>query len=138
MTDSENAGDTDALVVEAFRAGATPPGMHRDRLVLLTTTGRRSGDRRTTPLMVHRIDGRVLVVASANASPTDPAWVRNLEADPHVHVELDGEEFDGVAHVLAGDERTAAWSAIVGYAPFFAEHQRRVDREIPVVALDRA
>ncbi|MDM7854146.1 nitroreductase/quinone reductase family protein [Cellulomonas alba] len=127
----------DAAVVEQFRAGATPPGMHRDRLVLLTTTGRRTGRRRTTPLMVHRLDGRVLVVASGNASPSDPVWVRNVAADPTVHVELDDEQFDARARVLAGDERAVAWGAIVSTAPFLADHQRQVDREIPVVELDR-
>jgi deazaflavin-dependent oxidoreductase (nitroreductase family) len=139
MADPEDgAGDRDARIVELFRSGETPPGMHRERLVLLTTTGRRSGRPRTTPLMAHHVGGRVLVVASANASPTDPAWLRNLETDPRVHVELDADEYDATARVLAGDERALAWAAVVAHAPFFEEHQRQVEREIPVVALDRA
>ena len=127
----------DDEVVGLFREGREIPGMHRERLVLLTTTGRVSGERRTTPMMLQRVDGRVMVVASANASPTDPSWYRNLVADPHVHVELDGDEFDALARTLTGEERTAAWAAILQGAPFFADHQAQVDREIPVVALDR-
>ena len=128
----------DDEVVRLFRAGAEPPGMHRDRLLLLTTTGRVSGDRHTTPVMVQHVHGTVMVVGSGNASPTDPQWYRNLLAEPHVHVELDGDEFDAVARVLAGNERAAAWAAICERAPFFTDHQAQVDREIPVVALERA
>jgi deazaflavin-dependent oxidoreductase (nitroreductase family) len=127
----------DDQVVAQFREGGEIPGMHRDRLVLLTTTGRVSGERRTTPMMVHHVDGTVMVVASANASPTDPGWYRNLVADPRVHVEVDGDEFDALARTLKGDERAAAWAAILEHAPFFTDHQAQVDREIPVVALDR-
>jgi deazaflavin-dependent oxidoreductase (nitroreductase family) len=125
-------------VIEQFRAGGEIEGMHRDRLVLLTTTGRRTGRDRTTPVMRLRLGGTTYIVASADAASSDPAWLRNLEADPHVHVEEDGVDYDATARVLRGSARAAAWSAILEQAPFFAEHQDRVDREIPVVELIRA
>jgi len=122
-------------VIERFRAGVDPEGMHRDRMLLLTTTGRRSGRRRTTPMMALRDGDRLLVVASANAAPRHPAWLRNLQADPHAHVEAPDGEFDAVAEVLTGEERARAWSVVTAQAPFFDDHQAKVDREIPVVAL---
>jgi deazaflavin-dependent oxidoreductase (nitroreductase family) len=125
-------------VIEQFRAGGEIEGMHRDRLLLLTTTGRRSGSPRTSPMMRLRLGGTTYVVASANAAPADPAWLVNLEADPHAHVEEDGDAYDATARILRGSSRSAAWAAIVEQAPFFAEHQEKVEREIPVVELIRA
>ncbi len=69
-------------VVEQFRAGGPIEGMHRERLVLLTTTGRRSGEPRTTPLMFDRDGDDVLVIASNVGAPRHPDWYLNLEADP--------------------------------------------------------
>jgi len=125
-------------VIEQFRAGGEIEGMHRDRLLLLTTVGRRSGGRRTTPMMRVPIGGTNYVVASNNGAPEDPAWLRDLEAEPRAHVEEDGAAYDATARVLRGTARSAAWSAIVEQAPFFAEHQEKAGREIPVVELIRA
>lgn len=130
--------DMNRAVVEQFRAGGEIEGMHRDRLLLLTTTGRRSGDPRTTPMMRLPIGGTSYVVASNDGAPEDPAWLRDLEADPRAHVEEDGLAYDATARILRGTNRAAAWSAVVGQAPFFAEHQERAGREIPVVELIRA
>lgn len=129
---------TNARVIEQFRAGGEIEGMHRDRLLLLTTTGRRSGEPRTTPMMRLRLGDTSYVVASANAAADDPQWLRDLEADPHAHVEEDDTVYDATARVLRGSARAAAWSAILEQAPFFAEHQGKVLREIPVVELIRA
>src|SRR6184192_1158041 len=89
-------------VIEQFRAGGEIDGMHRDRLVLLTTTGRRSGEPRTTPMMFHRDGDRVLVVASNIGAPRHPDWYLNLAADPRVTVEVDGRKFDAEALPLLG------------------------------------
>ncbi|SFR70696.1 deazaflavin-dependent oxidoreductase, nitroreductase family [Agromyces sp. CF514] len=129
--------EIDDGVVTAFRAGRTPPGMHRERLLLLTTTGRRSGEPHTTPMMRLPLPDADHVVASANAAPEHPEWYRNLLADPHEHVEVDGEEYDAIAQVLADAEHDFAWDWILQSAPFFADHQARVDRTIPVVRLRR-
>ncbi|MWB99801.1 nitroreductase/quinone reductase family protein [Agromyces seonyuensis] len=124
-------------VVTAFREGRTPPGMHRDRLLLLTTTGRMSGRRHTTPMMRLALPDADHVVASGNASPHHPGWYLDVLHDPDVHVEFANGEYDAVAHVLGADERDNAWNFILQCAPFFADHQRHVERVIPIIRLER-
>lgn len=133
-----DAQETNREVIERFRAGGEIPGMHRDRLLLLTTTGRRTGEPCTTPMMRLPIGGTSYVVASNDGAADDPHWLRNIEADPRVRVEEDGDAYDATARVLRGADRAAAWTAIVRQAPFFAEHQEKAGREIPVVELIRA
>jgi deazaflavin-dependent oxidoreductase (nitroreductase family) len=124
-------------VIEAFRAGVDPPGMHRDRLLLLTTRGARTGKPHTAPMMFHRDGDRVFVIASADAAPQDPQWYRNLVADPDVQVELSDESYPALAVPLEGAERDHTWAEIKRLYPFFADHEAKVDREIPVVELRR-
>jgi deazaflavin-dependent oxidoreductase (nitroreductase family) len=124
-------------VIEAFRAGVDPPGMHRDRLLLLTTRGARTGEPHTVPMMFHRDGGRLFVIASANAAPKDPQWYRNLVAEPHVQVELADEAYPALAVPLAGAARGRTWAEIKRLYPFFSDHEAKVDREIPVVELRR-
>jgi deazaflavin-dependent oxidoreductase (nitroreductase family) len=109
--------------------------MHREGLLLLTTTGRRSGQRRTTPMMYHRDGDRLLVIASNIGAPHHPDWYLNLVADPQVTVEVGSETYDAVATPLSGAERTRVWSLLKQTYPFFAEHEAATAREIPVVAL---
>jgi deazaflavin-dependent oxidoreductase (nitroreductase family) len=125
-------------VIEQFRAGGEIDGMHRERLVLLTTTGRRTGDRRTTPMMFHRDGDRVLVIASNVGAPRHPDWYLNLVAHPEVSVEVgdeSGAARAATATPLEGDERAAIWEMLKTGYPFFAEHERKTTRTIPVVAL---
>ncbi len=124
-------------LIETFRAhGGASMG---DRpLLLLTTTGARTGEQRTSPMMYVRQDDRLLVIASNNGARRDPDWYRNLTAGPAVTVELAGETFGATAIVLRGEERDRVFAAIVAAYPFFAEHQQRAeDRVIPVVELRR-
>lgn len=125
-------------VIEQFRAGGEVDGMHRERLVLLTTTGRRTGGPRTTPLMFHRDGERLLVIASDIGAPRHPDWYLNLVADPHVTVEVgdeSGAPRRAVARTLEGAEREPVWQMLKATYPFFAEHERKTTRTIPVVAL---
>lgn len=129
---------TNRRIVAQFRAGGAVAGMHRDRLVLLTTTGRRSGRPRTTPLMFHRDGERLLVVASNIGAPRHPDWYLNLVADPDVTVEVgdeSGAPRPARATTLEGAERTAAWDELKATYPFFADHEAATERTIPVVAL---
>ncbi len=80
--------ETNRRVIAQFRAGGPIEGMRREGLVLLTTTGRRSGEARTTPMMFHRDGDRVLVIASNIGAPQHPDWYLDLVADPHVTVEI--------------------------------------------------
>jgi deazaflavin-dependent oxidoreductase (nitroreductase family) len=125
-------------VVEQFRAGGEIQGMHRDRLVLLTTTGARTGQRHTTPVMFHRDGDRLLVIASNVGAPKHPAWYHNLVADPRVTVEVGDETYEAVATPLRGEERERLWAMLKEHYPFFAEHETTAGRTIPVVALARA
>jgi deazaflavin-dependent oxidoreductase (nitroreductase family) len=131
--------ETNRSVIDQFRAGGPIEGMQRDRLVLLTTTGRRSGEPRTTPMMFHRDGERVLVIASNIGAPAHPDWYRNLEADPHVTVEIGDESYRGIATPTEGADRERVWTEIKRLYPFFADHEAKAaPREIPVVALTRA
>lgn len=125
-------------VIAKYRSGAElDPPLHRERIVLLTTTGVRSGLRRTTPMMFHRDGERVLVIASNVGAPHHPDWYRNLVADPRVTVELPDETYEGTAVPLTGDDRARTWEMLKETYPFFAEHEAKTEREIPVVALTR-
>ncbi|HEX6473307.1 MAG TPA: nitroreductase family deazaflavin-dependent oxidoreductase [Streptosporangiaceae bacterium] len=129
--------ETNRRVIEQFRAGGEVDGMHRDRLLLLTTTGRRTGQRRTTPMMFVRDGDRVVVLASNAGAPKAPDWYHNLLAEPCATVEIADETYDAVAVVTEGAQRERLWAMITNDYPFFAEHQAKAGREIPVVALER-
>jgi deazaflavin-dependent oxidoreductase (nitroreductase family) len=124
-------------VIEQFRAGGEIEGMHREALVLLTTTGAKTGQPRTTPMMFHRDGDRILVIASNAGAPKDPDWYRNLVREPHVLVEVGHESYPAVATVLTGAERERQWAVLTQAYPFFAEHEQQAGRTIPVVALTR-
>jgi len=126
------------LVIEQFRAGGPVEGMHRERLILLTTLGRKSGRERTTPMMFHRDGERVLVMASNAGAQSHPDWYLNLVANPQVTVEVGDEKYSAIATPTQGEERERVWALIKDNYPFFADHEVKAQREIPVVALERA
>ena len=125
-------------VIEQFREGGEIEGMHRDRLLLLTTVGARTGQRRTTPMMFHPDGDRLLVIASNMGAAKHPAWYLNLAANPRVTVEVGDEIYEAVASTAEGAERERLWSLIKQNYPFFAEHEQQTERVIPVVILTRA
>lgn len=125
-------------VIEQFRAGGPIEGMHRDRLVLLTTIGARTGRPHTTPMMFHRDGDRLLVMASDAGAVKTPDWYHNLMADPHVTVEVGDENYEAVAKPAAGAEYERLWGVITENYPFFADHKEKAARDIPVVVLTRA
>jgi deazaflavin-dependent oxidoreductase (nitroreductase family) len=122
-------------LIEQFRANhGAPEGR---QVLLLTTTGRRSGEARTTPMMFIRQDGLLLVVASNAGAPAHPDWFLNLVADPRVHVEIEAESYDATAVVPDGEERDRIFAGVAASYPFFADHQAGIERTIPVVILER-
>lgn len=125
-------------VIEQFRAGGEIDGMHRERLLLLTTTGARSGQPRITPMMFHPDGDRVLVMASNAGARKPPDWYANIRANPSVRVEIGDESYPTTATALTGDERARLWAEITAANPFFTDHEKKAEREIPVVALARA
>ena len=122
-------------VIEQFRAGGEIEGMQRDRLVLLTTVGAETGRRRSTPMMFHRDGDRLLVIASNVGAPRHPDWYVNLAANPHVTVEVGDETYDATATTAEGAERARLWPMLKETYPFFADHEAKTDRTIPVVVL---
>lgn len=121
-------------VIEDFRAD----GGAGDRpLLLLTTTGRRTGEHRTTPMMYVPDGDRLLVIASNAGAPKHPDWYLNLVADPRVTVEVGAQTYNAVAVVTTGAERERLFAGIQAKYPFFTDHQAGVQRQIPVVALER-
>jgi deazaflavin-dependent oxidoreductase (nitroreductase family) len=131
--------DTNRRLIEEFRANRSKSdGPFANRpLLLLTTTGARSGQRRTTPMMYIPDGDRLLVIASNIGAPTHPDWYRNLVAHPEVTVEVGTETYNATARVAEGSERDRLWSRLVELYPFFTEHQAKTTRQIPVIALSR-
>ena len=104
-------------------------------ILLLTTVGARTGQRRTTPMMFVRLDGRLLVIASNAGAPKHPDWYRNLVANPAVTVEAEGRQYAATATPAKGADRDELFGRIVAQYPFFADHQKGIERTIPVVQL---
>jgi deazaflavin-dependent oxidoreductase (nitroreductase family) len=106
--------------------------------LLLTTTGRRSGEQRTTPLIYGRSGDDYLVVASNGGSPEPPGWYRNLEEQPEVEVQVLGDRFRARARAATDDEKPEMWREMTSHWPPYDSYRRRTDRQIPVVVLERA
>ena len=126
-------------LIEEFRANRGKSGgpMEGRALLLLTTTGAKSGQLRTTPMMYIPDGDRLLVIASNAGAPIHPDWYHNLVAYPEVTVEVGNEIFEAIAIVAEGPERQRLWTRIVELYPFFADHQAKVTRQIPVIVLER-
>ena len=126
-------------VIEEFRAneGKVSGMFANEPLLLLTTTGARSGEKRTNPL-VHTFDGdRVVIIASFGGAPKHPAWFLNIRANPEVTIELPGETFTNNALIPTGEERRRIYDQHAAEMPRFAEYQAMTSREIPVVVIPR-
>jgi deazaflavin-dependent oxidoreductase (nitroreductase family) len=104
--------------------------------LVLTTTGRRSGERRSSA-MIYGTDGDAFVVIASNGgSPTHPAWYLNLGQDPAAEVQVGAARMPVLACTATGDERSRLWSLMTGIWPNFDVYQSRTSREIPVVVLE--
>jgi deazaflavin-dependent oxidoreductase (nitroreductase family) len=105
-------------------------------LLLLTSTGARSGAQRVNPVAYFDIDDKIYVVGSAAGRDNNPAWVHNIRANPHVSVEIGSEAAkSATARELPRDERDSVYPVVVKRAPGFGEYQQRTDRLIPVFEL---
>ena len=105
--------------------------------LLLTTTGRRSGEPRTTPL-IYGCDGdSVVIVASKGGAPDDPGWYRNLRANPEPELQIRADVFRARARDAEGEERERLWLLMAEIWPAYDEYQAKTERQIPVVMLER-
>jgi deazaflavin-dependent oxidoreductase (nitroreductase family) len=126
-------------VIEEFRAnhGAVGGPFEGAPVVLLTTTGARSGQTRVNPLVGLVEDGTLYVFASKAGAPTNPDWYHNLLAHPDVKVEFGDDRFDAVASPVTGPERDRLFAVQVERMPGFGDYEKATDRVIPVVELRR-
>jgi deazaflavin-dependent oxidoreductase (nitroreductase family) len=126
-------------IIEEFRAneGIVGGPFQGATLLLLHTTGAKSGKERVNPVMYFDIDGKVVIVGSYAGADVDPAWVHNLRANPRAHVEIGTDAYDVEVRQLSHDERDAAYPQIVEAAPGFGGYQDKTDRVIPVFELSR-
>jgi deazaflavin-dependent oxidoreductase (nitroreductase family) len=132
--------DFNKKVIADFRAngGKVGPPFEGAPMMLLTTTGAKSGHPRTTPL-VHTTDGdRLVIIASKAGAPTNPDWYHNLVKNPVVTVEVGTDKFQARAKVVASEERDRLYAAQAAVMPNFAEYETKTTRKIPVVVLERA
>lgn len=137
VADTAALDDFNKAIVEEFRANGGKVGgpFEGGTLLLLHTTGAKSGKPRLSPLAYLTVDGRMLIVGSYAGAPKDPAWVHNLRAHPRAHIEVGTEAYDVDVRELPADERDATYPKIVELAPVFADYQAKTDRAIPLFEL---
>jgi deazaflavin-dependent oxidoreductase (nitroreductase family) len=135
--DTETLKAFNNSVADEFRANDGKVGGQFEgaNLLLLTTTGAKSGQPRVSPLAYFRIDDKLLILGSFAGADVNPAWVHNLRANPGAHIEIGNESSDVTARELPSEERDELFSAITAAAPGFAEYQAKTDRIIPVFEL---
>ena len=106
--------------------------------LLLTTTGRRSGEPTTTPLIFGRDGDNYVLIASQGGAPKHPGWYRNLVEEPKVELQVRADVIRGRARTAEGDERERLWKLMAEIWPPYDEYRTRTDRQIPVVVVDPA
>jgi deazaflavin-dependent oxidoreductase (nitroreductase family) len=131
--------DFNQQVIDEFRenAGKVGGGFEGAPMVLLHTTGAKSGRERVSPLVYQPDGDNVVVFASKGGAPTNPDWYHNLRAEPEVEIELGTKTLKALARVAEGEERTRLWEKQKQLMPQFAEYEKAADRTIPVVVLER-
>ncbi|HSS31679.1 MAG TPA: nitroreductase family deazaflavin-dependent oxidoreductase [Solirubrobacterales bacterium] len=126
--------------VDRYRAtdGAEGHEWQGTQTLLLTTTGRTSGEERTTPLIYAPYGDAYTIVASKGGTDEPPAWYLNLSADPEVEVQVLGDRFKARARTANAEEKAEIWPTMASEWPAYDEYQARTERQIPIVILERA
>src|SRR6185437_7614761 len=132
--DTETINAFNKAIADEFRANDGKVGgqFANADLLLLHTTGAKSGQPRVSPLAYFRIDGKLIVIGSFAGAPVSPAWVHNLRANPAAHIEVGTDSFDVTAHELPRAERDELFAQVSSAAPGFAEYQAKTARVIPL------
>ena len=130
--------DFNQRIIEEFRANGGKVGgpFHGAPLLLIHTTGAKSGRERVNPVMYRPVEGAFAVFGSKGGAPTNPDWYHNLLAHPEATVEVGTETIPCRARVLTGAERNAIWTAHKTENPGFAGYEQVTSREIPVIILE--
>ena len=121
--------ETGGKVGHLWREGST--------ILLLTTTGRKTGEKRTTPLIYASDGARYVIIASKGGAPENPGWYLNLEKSPEVELQVMDAVFRARARTATGEERNRLWRLANKVWPHYDEYATRTPREIPVVVLER-
>ena len=107
-------------------------------MLLLHTTGAKSGQPRLAPLAYFTVDGKLIIIGSKAGADTNPDWVHNLRANPRAHIEIGTEAYDVTVRELPLEERNELYPKVVAEAPGFGEYQEKTSRVIPLFELTRA
>ncbi|MET8847787.1 nitroreductase family deazaflavin-dependent oxidoreductase [Amycolatopsis sp. NPDC004625] len=140
MTTPSEMNDFNKQIVEEFRANEGKVGgmFEGKNVLLLTTIGAKSGAERLSPLVYTRDGDRYVIAASMGGAPKNPAWYHNLVANPKVTVEVGTEKFEATATAIADRaERDRLYAGMVAHAEGFADYEKKTDRVIPIVVLER-
>ncbi|MEV4056741.1 nitroreductase family deazaflavin-dependent oxidoreductase [Amycolatopsis sp. NPDC049688] len=140
MTTPTDMNDFNKQIVEEFRANEGKVGgmFEGKNVLLLTTIGAKSGAERLSPLVYTKDGDRYVIAASMGGAPKNPAWYHNLVANPKVTVEVGAEKFEATATVIADRaERDRLYAGMVAHAEGFADYEKKTDRVIPIVVLER-
>jgi deazaflavin-dependent oxidoreductase (nitroreductase family) len=131
--------DFNEQIIKEFRENGGKVGgpFSHATLLLLHTTGARSGRHRVNPLAYRRDGDRLVIIASKGGAPTNPDWFHNLRANPKATVEVGDDEFDVRATITDGEERERLWADTKRAMPQFGEYEQKTGRQIPVIALER-
>jgi deazaflavin-dependent oxidoreductase (nitroreductase family) len=135
-----DANDWNTAIIEEFRANGGKVGgpFEGAPLLLLHTTGAKSGQERVNPVMYRQVDGGYAVFASKAGAPTNPDWYHNLVAHPKVRAEIGTQTVPVIARVAGPQERESIWTAQKTDFPGFADYETKTTRQIPVVILEPA
>jgi deazaflavin-dependent oxidoreductase (nitroreductase family) len=135
-----DANDWNSKIIEEFRANGGKVGGNFTGapILLLHTTGARTGLERVHPMMYRKVDGGYAVFASKAGAPTNPDWYHNLVANPHVRAEIGSATVALTARVANHAERERIWGAQKADYPGFADYEQKTTRQIPVVILEPA
>jgi deazaflavin-dependent oxidoreductase (nitroreductase family) len=139
IPDAESMKAFNKSIVDEFRANDGKVGgpFEGATLLLLTTTGAKSGQPRLAPLAYFTIDGKLIIIGSKAGADTNPDWVHNLRANPAAHIEVGSDAYDVTSRELPKAERDGLFDKIVAAAPGFGEYQSKTSRIIPLFELIR-
>ena len=137
--DGSALADFNQAIIDEFRAndGVVGGPFEGATLLLLHTTGAKSGQPRVSPLAYLTIDGKMIIIGSYAGAPKDPAWVHNLRAHPRARIEVGTDAYDVAVRELPAGERDATYPKVTEMAPAFAEYQAKTTRVIPLFELTR-
>ncbi|WP_426572616.1 nitroreductase family deazaflavin-dependent oxidoreductase [Aquihabitans sp. McL0605] len=140
MSDLSDVNEFNRGVIEQFRESGGNPGppFEGAPLLILHSTGAKSGKVRLAPIVYRKVGDSWAVFASKAGAPNNPDWFHNLVANPKASIEVGADTIDVVARVLGDEEREPIWTEQKQVMPGFAEYEQKTDRQIPVVLLERA